>query len=148
MNVGAERNRAKRQRVPELRRDLIARSYLCAHHQTIGRENVTQFAIRIFNKRDPRGPIRVVLYCRHFGCAVALATFEIHFAIFLFMSAPNVARSESAVVIAAAASFLRLDKILLWLRLRDLVKRRNRLESQRRCKWTKISESHSQKFVA
>ena len=73
--------------------------------QSIRRENVTQLAIRIFNKSDARGAIRVVLDRGHFCGDAAFAPFEINLAIFLFMTAADVTRSQPAVVIAAAAVF-------------------------------------------
>ena len=53
----------------------------------------------------------------------------------LFMTATDVARSQSAKMIAATGLFLRFQTTLRRPRFRNFVESRERLESQRRSKW-------------
>jgi hypothetical protein len=53
----------------------------------------------------------------------------------LFMTTTDVARSQSAKMIAAAGLFLRLQQTLRRSRFRNFIESRERLESQRRSKW-------------
>jgi hypothetical protein len=53
----------------------------------------------------------------------------------LLMTATDMARSQSAKMIAAAGLFLRLQQTLCRPRFRNFVESRERLESQRGSKW-------------
>ena len=106
VNVCAQRNRAQRKCIAEIRRRIFARHHLRADCQAIRREDVTHLAIRVLNKSDARGAIRIVLDRDHFSGDAAFAAFEIDLAIFLLVTAADVARSQPAVVVPAAALFL------------------------------------------
>src|SRR6202165_260860 len=142
MNVRAERNRAQRQRISKVGRDIVARGDSGGNQKTDGRENVTQLAVRIFNKSDAGGPVRVVFNRENFRGHTAFAPFEIDLAISLFVPAPDVTRSQPAVVVTAAGSFLRLDQTLGRLPFRDLLESRKRLKAQRRGEWAKAFQCH------
>ena len=64
VNVCAERNGAKRQRVSQLRRNIISRCNRRSNLKAIRREDVISFAIGVFDKSNARGAVRVVLRCR------------------------------------------------------------------------------------
>src|SRR5205807_6021245 len=85
-----------------------------------------------------------VLDRSYFSSDAVLPAFEVDLAVFLFMSAADVARSEPAVVVPAAAPFLYLDETLVRLRFRDLSESRKRLETERGSEWAKTFESHNQ----
>jgi hypothetical protein len=134
VNVSAKRNRAKRQRISQIRRRIIPGRDCRSDAETVGCKNVTQLAIRIFNKGNARGPIRVVLDSDYFGGDTVLAPFEIDFAIFLFMTAADMPGCEPAVIIATAGFFLRLNQALGRPPLCDFIEARQRLEAQSRRK--------------
>src|SRR5436305_3600516 len=61
VDVSAEWNRAKRQRVSEVGRDILSGHDCRSNTESIRCKNVTQLAIRIFNKSDSRGTVRIIL---------------------------------------------------------------------------------------
>jgi len=132
VNVCAERNRAKRQRVPQIGRDIVAGRNCRSNAESVGRENVTQLAIRVFNESDARRTVRIVLDPHHLSDDSALAPYEIDLAIFLFVTTADVPRCEPAKIVTAAAFFLWLNEALRWAPLRDFIEARQRFEPQRR----------------
>src|SRR5262249_22010107 len=124
VNVCAERNCPQRQRIAELRRDIIAGDNFRADLQPVWREDVTHLAVGVFNKSYSRRAVRVVLDSDYFRGDAVLAAFEIDFAVMLFVSAADVARSHSAVIVAATGFFLRLEQALRRSPLCDFVEGR------------------------
>src|SRR5581483_3471004 len=143
MNVSAERNRTKRQRVSQIRSDINARSNRGSYSQSIRRKNIAHLAVRIFNQSNARRAIRVVLdaedFCRH----TVLASFEINLAVFLLVTAANVARGKPAVAVATAAFFLRLNKTPFRSPLCDFIKSWQRLETKRRRQGAEFFKCHN-----
>jgi hypothetical protein len=58
-----------------------------------------------------------------------LVPFKIDFAILMFVTAADMSRRQPTVVVATAASFLRLKKTLFRTPLRNFFERRQRLET-------------------
>ncbi len=107
--------------------------------QAIRREDVTHLAIRVLNKSDARGAIRIVLDRGYFSDDAVLPALEIDLAILLLVATADVARSQSTVVVSAADRFFGSMRLFCRLRrLGDLLESRKRLETQRRREWTKI----------
>src|SRR5204863_2916146 len=104
----------------------------------------THFTVRVLNKSDAGGPIRIVLDRGHFSSDAMLPAFEVNLAIFLFMSATDVPGGQPAVVIPAAGSLLHLDQVLMRLRFRNLLNSRQRRETTYWRERTKSLESHNQ----
>ena len=94
MNACAERNRAKRKRVANFRRGVLAGGDACADAQAVRREDVTLLAVGIFDQRNARGAIRIVFDPDHFGRDAVLAAFEIDHAVMLLVATADVARSQ------------------------------------------------------
>src|ERR1041385_5325074 len=140
--MGAERNRAERQRISNLRRDILAGGNARTDTQSFRRENVAQFAIAIFNKSDASRAVRIVFDPEHFSRHAALAPFEIDLAVMLFVAAADVARGQPAENISAATFLLRLEQRLLRGCLGDFIEGGQLLESQNRSEWTKTFQGH------
>jgi hypothetical protein len=102
-----------------------------------GAASFPAITLAVLNKSDPGRAVRIVLNSEHLRFQPAFAPFEIDLAIMLFMTATDVARSQSAKMITAAGLFLRLQQTLCRPRFRNFVESRERLESQRRSKWAK-----------
>src|SRR5262249_2555033 len=96
------------------------------------RENVAEFAISVFDQGNARRAIRVVLDSNDFCRDTMLASFKIDLAILVFVTATDMSRCQSTVVVATAASFLRIKKALFRTPLRNFIKRRQRFEALRR----------------
>src|SRR5947207_13711020 len=143
VDVSAERNRAKRQRVSEVGRDILSGHDCRSNTESIRCKNVTQLAIRIFNKSDSRGTVRIILNPDYFRGDAMLAPFEIDLAILLLMTAADVARCEPSKAIASAGFLFRLDETFCRSPLRDFPETRKRFEAQRRRKRAKIFQGHN-----
>src|SRR5205085_4026971 len=124
MDTSAKGNRAKWQRIAHFRWSSISRNYRRSYSKTTWRENVTQFAIRIFNECNARGAVRIVLNPDHLRRDTALTPFKIHFAIFLLVAAADVPGGKSAPIVAAPGSFLRRNKTPLRTPLRNFFESR------------------------
>ena len=79
----------KRQRIPQVRRNVISGLNGRSDLKSIRRENVTQFAIGVLDESNARRAIRVVLDAYHFRRDTVLAPFKIDFAIFVFVTAAD-----------------------------------------------------------
>src|SRR5437870_381804 len=90
VNVSAKGNGTKRQRISQIRRSVISGDDSRTDSKSVRRENVTQFAIRIFDESNAGGAVRVVLDPDYFSWDIALASFKIDLAIFLLMAAADV----------------------------------------------------------
>src|SRR6516162_4662884 len=90
VNVRAERNRAQRQRIPEIRRNIVAGDNLGSDLKPIRSEDVAHYAIGELNKSDARRAIRVVFNADHFRGHTVFTTFEIDLAIMLLVTAADV----------------------------------------------------------
>src|SRR5439155_8556434 len=90
VNVRAEGNGAKRQRISQLRRGIVPSSNHRSGSKSVRRENVTQFAIGIFDASYAGRAVRVVLNPDNLPCDTALAPLKIDLAIFLLMAAADV----------------------------------------------------------
>ena len=130
VNTDAQRNCTERQRIPQIRRNINSGNNSRSNLKTVRRENVTQFAIGIFNESNTRRTIRIVFDPDHFRRDIVLAPFKIDFAIVVFVAAANVSRCQPATVIAATAFFLRLEKTLFRAPLCNFIEGRKRLETQ------------------
>src|SRR4051794_39131559 len=131
VNIGSERNCAKRQRVAQVRRNIVPCRDARANLKAVRRENVTYFTIAVFNESNARRAIRVVLDADHFRRDAVFAPFEIDFAILLLVAAANVPRRQPTTVVAAAASFSRLNKSPFGTPLRNFIERGQRFETLR-----------------
>src|SRR4029077_5197228 len=143
VNVRAQRNRTKRQRISQIWSDILPGGDCRSNTQSIGGENVTQLPVGIFNQRNSGGAVRVVLNPDYLRGSGAFAPFEIDLAILLFVAAADMARRESSKVIAAAGFLFRCDETLCRPPLRDFVETRQRFEPKRRCKRAKIFQGHN-----
>jgi hypothetical protein len=112
VNVRAQRNGTERKCVTEIGGGVVTRCHFRTGRQPIWRKDVTQLPVCIFNKSKPGGSIRIVFNAEHFGSDPALSAFEIDLAIFLFMTAANVPRRKTSIVVATACFFLWLEKTL------------------------------------
>src|SRR5262249_27626147 len=108
----------------QIRRDIISGIYSRSDFKSTRRENVTSFAIIIFDESNARGAIRVVLNSHHFRCDTVLTPLKIDFAVLMFVTAADVSRLDPTVVMPTAALLLRLKKALFRAPLR------NRIESR------------------
>ena len=90
MNASTEGNGAKGQGISQLRRSIVSSHDRRSDSKSARRENVTQFAVRIFDESNPRRAVRIILDTDNLRRNTAFAPLEIHFAIFLFMTAANV----------------------------------------------------------
>src|SRR5262249_39136102 len=90
---------------------------------------VTQLAIAVLNKSNSRRAVGIVLDAHHFGRHPVFTAFEINLAIMLFVTAPDVTRSQSAVVVPAPGFPLRLEQTPLRTPFRDFIKSRRLLET-------------------
>src|SRR6266513_1893945 len=133
MDVGAQRNCAKRQRVTKIWGDVVSGGDRRSHLQTIRCENVTEFAVSVFDESNARRPIWVVLDSENFCGDSVLAARKINLAILLFVATANVTRCETAVAVATAGFFLRLNKSPLRPPLCNFIESRQRLKAQRGC---------------
>src|SRR6266513_4616254 len=133
MNVGAQRNRAKRQRVSQVGGDIVSGGDRRSHLQSTRCKDVTEFAVRVFDESDACRPVWVVLDPDNFCRDTVLASPKINLAIFLFVPAANVTRCKPAVAVATAALLLRFNKTLFRPPLCDFIERGQRLETERRC---------------
>ncbi len=88
----------------------VARSHTRTDRQAVRRKDVIQFAVSVFDQGDTGGTIRIVFDPDNFRGDAVLAAFEIHFAIFLLMTAANMARCQTAMGIAAATALLHLKQ--------------------------------------
>jgi hypothetical protein len=132
MNIRAQRNGAKRQRIPQIRRNIIPSINGRSNLKSIWREDVTQFAIGVFDESNARRAIRVVFNPNHFRRDTVLTAFKIDFAILVFVTAADMSRCQPTTVVATAAPFLRLKKTLFGAPLGNFIERRQRLETLRR----------------
>src|SRR5262249_57245260 len=96
----------------------------------------------VFDERNARRAIRIVRDPDHFRRDPVLATLEINLAIFVFVTTADVSRCQPTVLIAAAGFFLGLNKALFRAPFRNLIERRQRLETQRRREWAKFFQCH------
>src|SRR5437763_5244660 len=132
MNISAQRNGAKWQSISEVGRDIVSGGDCRSHPEAVWRENVTEFAIRVLNESDARRAVWIVFDSYNFCGDPALASRKINLAIFLFVPAADMPRSEPPVAVATAAFFLRLHKPPLRPPLCDFIESRQRLEAERR----------------
>ena len=108
VNVCAERNRAERKRVAEIGRRVFARHHLGADRQTVRREDVALSPSLYLSRAMRAERFGSYSIADHLGRDAVLPALEIDLAVFLFVTAADVTRSQPAVVVAAAASLLRL----------------------------------------
>jgi len=109
VNVCSQRNCAERQRITEIRRNIMAGDYLGADLEPVRRQDVVPFPITVLNKSNARRPVGVIFDSEDFRGHAMFAPFEINFPVMLFMPAPNVTRGQPAVIVPAAALFLGLQ---------------------------------------
>ena len=69
-------------RISQFRCGIIPSADSGSDLQPVWRKNVAQLAIRIFNKSNSGGAVRIVLDPNNLGRNTTLASFEIDFAIF------------------------------------------------------------------
>src|SRR6185369_6476393 len=110
VNIRAQRNRAKRQRISQIRRNIIPGNNTGSDSKSTRRKNVAHFSIAIFNESNARGAIWVVLNPDHFRRYTVLAAFKIDFAIFVFVPATDMSRCKPPAVVASTALLLGLKK--------------------------------------
>src|SRR5215470_13474438 len=130
MNARAERNRTQRKGIAKIRRSICSGGDFRANLETIGRENITLLAIAVLEKSNSGRPIWIVFDRHHVGDHSALAAFEIHLAILLLVTAADVARSQTTIIIPATGFLFRLGQALDRLELGYSAKSREGLEAQ------------------
>src|SRR5947207_11828645 len=116
--------------MPDIRRCVITRRDLGTNLEAVRREDVALLAIAVLEQCDAGSPVRIVLDRSDLGHDAAFPALEIDLAVFLFVTAADMPRSQTALVVAAAASFLRLGQTLdrLGLRFGHFLEHRKRLK--------------------
>src|SRR5207253_7785875 len=91
-------------------------------------EDVTDFAVAVFDEGDSGRAIWIVLDRQHLSRYAALLPFEINLAIFLLVPAAYVTRCQPPVGVTATGLFLRLYQTLFRSPLGNLLERGQSLE--------------------
>src|SRR5215469_5463277 len=89
VDVRAKRNRAERQRVSHLRRNIPPGDHCRSDTKPIRREYVAELAVRVFDESNTCRTVGVVLDPDHFCSSTTFAPLEIDLAIFLFVAAAD-----------------------------------------------------------
>src|SRR6185437_2522340 len=112
---GADRHRAQRHRIARLHVDLVARDHGVADGEALRGQDVSEFAVLVFDERDEGRAIGIVFKALDFRRHVELAALEIDEAITLLVTAALPAHGDAAGVVAPAVLRLafgeRLDRI-------------------------------------
>ena len=132
MNRKADGNGFERQRIPDFGRGRGAAGDGGAHLDANRGDDVTLFAVLVFQQRQARRTHRIVFNRRHRCFHAMLLAFEIHEADFLFMAATEAARGHATIVVATTGFLPRDDQPLFRLRLRNVAKVRDRNVSRGR----------------
>src|SRR6185437_11012125 len=112
---GADRHRAQRHRIARLHVDLVARDHGVADGKKLRGQDVSEFAVLVFDERDEGRAVGIVFEALDFRRHVELAALEIDKAITLLVTAALPAHGDAAGVVAPAvlrlAFGVRLDRI-------------------------------------
>lgn len=129
VNARAKRDCSQGQSIAKIGCYFITSRHPCSDGKSIGRENIIELPIHILDQSNPCRAIRVIFDPDDLGLDAALSSFEIYFAVMLFVAAADVTRSQPAKMIPAATFLFRLQKALGRSRLCNLLKGRERLET-------------------
>src|SRR5262249_52940849 len=121
VDIGSKRNCAKRQCIPQIRRNIIPSGNGSSDLKSVRCENVAYFAIGVFNESDAGRAVGVILNADPPRYDAVLVPFKIDFAIFLLVASANMPRRQPTTVVAAAASFFRLNESLFRTPFRNLI---------------------------
>src|ERR1700733_9224560 len=91
---------------------MLAGNDRVAGRQALRRQNISEFAVLIFDERDEGGAVWIVFDPFDLGRHIELAALEVDLAIGLLMAAPAIARGNMAVVVAAAGRIFALGERL------------------------------------
>ena len=102
MNRGTHRDRAQRQRIARLDRRIFAADDLAAGTQAFGREDIAALAVGVFDQRDVRTAVRVVLEALYSTRNTVLVAAKIDNAVTLLVTAALVTNRDPTLVVATA----------------------------------------------
>src|SRR6266849_5972487 len=85
-------------------------TWAVARGEPLGRQDVALLAVRIVEQRDARGPVRVVLDCRHGRRHAELLAPEVDTPVLPLVAAPLMARGDVALVVTPDRAPQRLEE--------------------------------------
>src|SRR3569833_1313763 len=109
---GADGDVAQRQAVAGLDRRIARADQLRTGLDAFGRDNITAFAIGVYQQCDMGAAVRIVFQTLDHAGDADLVTTEIDDAIMLLVTATLMAHGDAAEVIAAAVFLVSLDQLL------------------------------------
>ena len=104
-----DRNRLERKRIADFRRRRRPAGNFCADFHADRRDDVTLFAVRVFEQRQTRRTHRIIFNRRDRRFHAVLVALEIHEADFLLVPAADAARGHATVVSCGRRIFLRMS---------------------------------------
>src|SRR5438046_8210991 len=98
MNIRAQGDRAKRQGIAQVRRNVEPSGNGRPDSKSVRCENVAYFAVGVLNESNAGRAVRVILNSDHFRCDAVLTSFEIVFAMFLLVAGGIYTRRKPVIV--------------------------------------------------
>ena len=110
MNCSPNRNISDRQRIPRLNRRFSTTRYLLPNDHSLRCNNIATLTIRVKQKGDICGSVRVILKALDLGGNNVFRTIKIDHPIMLFMTTTLVARGDMAIIVTTSMLRLRFDQ--------------------------------------
>ncbi len=129
MHVGAERDLTERKRVSKPRVGSSSAHDPVANRKSFRVDDVALLSVLVFDERDARRAIRIVLDVLHRCRHAVLVALEIDDAVLALVATADSAHGDVTVIVAAARLLERLDQRLLGSRTRDLREIRDRAKA-------------------